>query len=271
MSEENTQTQSDTQTPPDVQTNQEASAAPKTTSAAVPNKGTAPHRATASRGAKSPRSFPPRGIRPAGAQGAGQHGTSSSPFPRSTSGGRPPRRGPGGDKGRATFQDRKPEFEQKIISIRRVTRVVSGGRRLSFAVSMVIGDKKGSMGVGTGKAVDTALAIAKALKSARKNLIKLKLTKNFSIPYDVEAKYATSRITLAPNKGKGLVAGSAARDLLKLGGLKDVTAKYHSGSKNKLNNARVALLALSSFAQKGARGFQEEVKAVDKEVGETMS
>jgi small subunit ribosomal protein S5 len=116
------------------------------------------------------------------------------------------------------------------------------------------------MGVGTGKAIDTALAIAKALKNAKRNLVKLKLTKTMSIPHDVEAKYATARIVLTPNKGKGIVAGSSARDILKLGGLKDVTAKFHSGSKNKLNNARVTVEALSRFAQKGKFAFEMEDK-----------
>lgn len=206
---------------------------------------------TASRGAISPKRTFARKTQP----GTGGTPTADGRQPNS----RGPRR-PGGDRNRSTFQHQKPEFDQKIISIRRVTRVVSGGRRLSFAVSMIIGDKKGSMGVGTGKAVDTALAIAKALKNARKNLVKLKLTKNMSIPYDVAAKYATARITLTPNKGKGIVAGSSARDILKLGGLKDVTAKFHSGSKNKLNNARVTIEALSLFIQKGGFVFETENK-----------
>jgi small subunit ribosomal protein S5 len=110
---------------------------------------------------------------------------------------------------------------------------------------MIIGDKKGSIGVGTGKSIDTSNAIQKALKNAKKNLVKLKLTKEHSLPYNVEAKYATSRLTMMPNKGKGIVAGSAARDILKLGGMKNVTAKFHSGSKNKLNNARATVVALS--------------------------
>jgi len=138
----------------------------------------------------------------------------------------------------------KPEFDQKIIDIRRVTRVASGGRRFSFAVSLVAGNRKGSVGVGTGKAGDTSLAIEKALKSAKKNMIKVNLTKDMSISHDVEAKFSSSRVMMMPAKGKGLVAGSSVRDVLDLAGIKDVTAKIRSGSKNKLNNARVALKAL---------------------------
>jgi small subunit ribosomal protein S5 len=154
-----------------------------------------------------------------------------------------------GQGGRATFAERpKPEFDQKMLDIRRVTRVVAGGRRMSFAVTMVIGDRKGSVGVGTGKSIDTALAIAKALKNARKHMIKIKTTKDMSIPHEVSAKYTSSHVALMPNRGKGLVAGSAARTILTLAGLTNVTAKFHSGTKNKLNNARAVMQALSHVA-----------------------
>jgi small subunit ribosomal protein S5 len=138
----------------------------------------------------------------------------------------------------------KPEFDQKIIDIRRVTRVASGGRRFSFAVSLVAGNRKGSVGVGTGKAGDTSLAIEKALKNAKKHMIKVSTTKEMSIPHDVEAKFSSSRVMIMPAHGKGIVAGSSVRDVLELAGIKDVTAKIRSGSKNKLNNARVAIKAL---------------------------
>lgn len=150
---------------------------------------------------------------------------------------------------RRDFGDRpKPEFDQKIISIRRVTRVVAGGRRFSLACAIAIGDKKGSIGIGTGKAIDTSLAINKAVRSARKNMITLKLTKDGSIPHDVSAKFGSAKIMIMPNRAKGLVAGSAARDLLVLAGVKNVTSKVLSKSKNRLNNARAAFLALSTIA-----------------------
>ena len=148
---------------------------------------------------------------------------------------------------RGSFDRPKSEFDQKILNIRRVTRVVSGGRRMSFAVSMLIGDKKGSVGVGTGKAADTALAINKAVKNAKKHLLKVKMTKTMSLPHDVEAKYSSGRVMLMPNHGRGIVAGSAVRDILVLAGLKDVTSKIYSGSKNKLNIARAAIFALSQL------------------------
>lgn len=82
-----------------------------------------------------------------------------------------------------SFDRPKPEFDQKIISIRRVTRVVAGGRRFSFSVALLAGDKKGSIGLGLGKAGDTSLAINKALRNAKKNMVRLQLTKTMSIPY----------------------------------------------------------------------------------------
>jgi small subunit ribosomal protein S5 len=185
------------------------------------------------------------GQRPAGAGGArfgGKPGsTGGKPDGRNGRDGRPAR----------TFADRpKPEFDQKVIDIRRVTRVVAGGRRMSFAVALAIGDGKGSVGLGTGKGADTAIAINKALKSAKKAMIKVKLTKEGSLPHEVKAKYTTSRIMIMPNHGRGLVAGSSVRDILSLAGIKNVTSKIYSGSKNKLNNGRCAIVALSQLAEK---------------------
>ncbi len=168
--------------------------------------------------------------------------------PRAPEGDRP-RRGRGGDRrgGPRREPRAKPEFDQKIIDIRRVTRVASGGRRFSFAVSMVAGDKRGRVGVGTGKGGDTALAVDKALRNAKKNMITLSLTKSGSIPHEVMAKFSSARVHMMPAPGKGIVAGSSVRDVIDLAGVKDITAKLRSGSKNKLNNARVAIEALKQL------------------------
>lgn len=204
--------------------------------------------------------------------------TTTTPSRPSARGPRPG--GPGGARrprsDGKTFADRVKDIDQKIIDIRRVTRVVSGGRRMSFAVSMIIGDKTGILGVGTGKANDTALAITKALKDAKKNAIKLKLTKTGSIPFDVDAKYCSSRIMLFPNKGKGLVAGAAIRDMFLLAGVKDVTGKVLSGSKNKLNTARATLKALArvstpyKFGPTGSTSTPEFVATVEEAVPPTV-
>lgn len=146
----------------------------------------------------------------------------------------------------------KPEFDTKIISIRRVTRVASGGRRFTFSVAVVSGDRKGRVGVGLGKAGDTSLAIDKATRDAKKNMIRVSLSPTMNIPHMIEAKYCSARVMIMPAKGRGVVAGSSVRNVIELAGIKDVCAKLLSGSKNKINNARVAIRALSKLSKKHA-------------------
>lgn len=134
-----------------------------------------------------------------------------------------------------------------MINIRRVARTVAGGRRFSFSVAIIIGNKKGRVGVGLGKAGDTTLAIDKATRDAKKHMITLNLTKDSSIPHEVSAKFNASRVTLMPARGRGLVAGSSVRPVLELAGVSNIVAKVHSGSKNGLNNARAAIAALKTL------------------------
>lgn len=164
-------------------------------------------------------------------------------------GGKPGQRPGGRAGGRPPRAPReKPEFDSKTISIRRVTRVVSGGRRFTLSVALVAGDRNGRIGLGTGKALDTQVAIEKALKAAKRNMITIKLSKTKSLPHDIEAKFKSSEVMIMPNKGRGLIAGSSARTILSLAGLNDVTAKFYSGTKNKLNNARATMKALEQIA-----------------------
>lgn len=165
-----------------------------------------------------------------------------------------------------SFGRPKPEFDQKIISIRRVTRVVAGGRRFSFSVALLAGDKKGAIGLGLGKAGDTSLAINKALRNAKKNMVRLNLTKTMSIPHEVSAKFSSSFVVLMPNKGRGLVAGTVIRDVAKLAGIRDITAKVHSGTKNKLNNAKAVMAALGLVSVKYSKAVPEVVVVDNKEV-----
>lgn len=156
----------------------------------------------------------------------------------------------------------KPEFDQKIISLRRVTRVVAGGRRFSFSVSVIAGNRRGMVGVGTGKASDTPLAIEKAFRDAKKNMITVNTTKDMSIPHDAEAKFSASRVVIMPAPGKGILAGSSVRTVFELAGLKDVGAKLLSRSKNSTNNALAAIKALkmlehTKLRSKHARGAKE--------------
>jgi small subunit ribosomal protein S5 len=144
----------------------------------------------------------------------------------------------------------KPEFDQKIITIRRVARVVAGGRRFAFSVALVSGNRKGMVGIGLGKGADTALAIEKATRNAKKHMVAVPLTASGSIPFEVSAKYASSVVMIMPAPGRGVVAGTSVRNVLELAGMKEVTAKLRSGSKNRLNNARAALKALSFIANR---------------------
>lgn len=162
-------------------------------------------------------------------------------------GGRGGRPGGGQRGGRPKFFE-KPEFDQKIIDTKRVARVVSGGRRFNFKIIMVAGDRNGRVGVGTGKGGDTALAIEKAFRNAKKNMIAIARTKEGSIPHEVSAKYSSGRVLIMPAKGRGLIAGSAVRVVLDLSGVRDVVAKVLSPSKNKLNIARATILALSTIS-----------------------
>ena len=138
----------------------------------------------------------------------------------------------------------KDDFEEAIVNIGRVTKVVKGGRRFRFTALVVVGDKKGTLGFGTGKAKEVPDAIKKALDDAFKSLVKISL-KGTTIAHDIEHKYNASRILLKPaSKGTGLIAGGAARPVLELAGIKDIIAKsLGSNNPNNLVQATVEALA----------------------------
>ncbi len=161
-------------------------------------------------------------------------------------------RGRGGRHGSRQPRERS-EFDQVTIDVRRVARVMAGGRRFSFSIVVVIGDKKGRVGVGLGKASDTALAIEKATRAARKNLFTVSRTRSGSIVHDVQAKYASSTVEIIPSPGRGLVAGSAVRTVLDLAGVTDVVTKIHTRSKNKLAISRATIAALKKTQGKSAK------------------
>lgn len=152
--------------------------------------------------------------------------------------------------GRPRAPRERGEFDQVTIDARRVARVMAGGRRFNFSLVVVIGDKKGRVGVGLGKGADTALAIEKATRDARKHLITIARTAGGSIPHDVSAKYASSTVEIRPSPGRGLVAGSAVRTVLDLGGVSDVVTKIYTRSKNKLTIARATVEALKKLRSK---------------------
>ncbi|PIR38587.1 MAG: 30S ribosomal protein S5 [Candidatus Zambryskibacteria bacterium CG10_big_fil_rev_8_21_14_0_10_42_12] len=179
-----------------------------------------------------------RGGRRGSARPATKEGGDKAGAPKDARGGRDRRGGRGGDR------RERSEFDNRLLEVRRVTRVVSGGRRFSFAASVVIGDKKGRVGVGTGKSSDTPLAIDKAVRDAKKNLVRIPTTKNGSIAHEVQAKYASATVSVMPTRSKSITAGSALRYVLELAGIQAVTGKILSRSKNKTNIARATIKAL---------------------------
>ena len=154
--------------------------------------------------------------------------------------------------GRAGFgRDRqKDEFQTKLLDLARVTRVTGGGKRMSFRAVVVAGDKNGKVGIGTDKGRDVSQAIEKATRRAKKDLISVFIVEG-TIPYEVEAKSGPAKILLKPQrKGRGLVAGGAVRTICDLAGIKNISSKILSGSKNKLNNARATMEALKKLKPK---------------------
>ena len=142
--------------------------------------------------------------------------------------------------------EEKDEFEKKLLEVRRVTKVVKGGRTMRFAALVVVGDKNGRVGMGTAKAGEVPMAVEKATKAAKKNLINVPIV-NGTIPYETIGKYSTSRVNMFPAKaGSGIIAGGAARAVFDLAGYSDITSKIH-GSTNKINTVRATLNALKNM------------------------
>lgn len=138
----------------------------------------------------------------------------------------------------------KSEFNEKTIDLRRVTRVVKGGKRFSFRCTLVIGDGKGSVGVGIAKGLDVVQSIDKARAKAKKDLFTVKLS-GTTITHEVSAKFSAADVLIKPaKKGSGLKAGGAVRSILSLAGVQDATAKSIGRTKNKLTNALATIKAL---------------------------
>ncbi|MBU3901240.1 30S ribosomal protein S5 [Patescibacteria group bacterium] len=152
-----------------------------------------------------------------------------------------------GQRGRQRNAKEKSEYDQKVLDMARVTRVVAGGRRFSFRATVGLGNRKGKIGVGVGKGLDVSQAVDKAVADAKKNMIVVAL-KEGTIPHEVEAKFGSAKVFLKPApKGKGLVAGGAMRVICDLAGIENISAKIISKSTNKLNNAQATLEALKKL------------------------
>ncbi|PIP28609.1 MAG: 30S ribosomal protein S5 [Candidatus Moranbacteria bacterium CG23_combo_of_CG06-09_8_20_14_all_35_22] len=163
----------------------------------------------------------------------------------------------GKENKRSRGRREKPEYDQKLLDLARVTRVVKGGRRFRFRATLVIGNRKGRVGVGVGKGADVTDAIKKAFNDGKKNMISVDVSKN-TISHNVFMKLGSAKIILKPApKGRGIVAGGAVRAVVDLAGIKDIVSKS-LGTANKLNVARAIIEALKIF--KDSKKREERIK-----------
>jgi len=144
------------------------------------------------------------------------------------------------------IEAKKNLLEEKVISIGRVTKVTKGGRHFRFSATVVVGNRKGLVGIGTGKANEVPEAIKKAIQAANKNVTKVALIDNRTIPHEATGKVGRAVVMIKPAKeGNGVIAGGAARAVLELAGIKDIVSKS-LGSNTKINVAKATLEALKS-------------------------
>lgn len=156
------------------------------------------------------------------------------------------------------------EFEQQIVEISRVTRVMAGGKRLSFRACVVIGDKKGRVAMGLAKAKDVPMAVQKAVRQAEKDLFRVSLI-NGTIAHEVRVKEGAARIMLKPApEGTGIISGGAVRTVLELAGIENIVSKIF-GTGNKINNIRATIIALKRLKKPRAEKKAEGKKEIKKE------
>jgi small subunit ribosomal protein S5 len=149
-------------------------------------------------------------------------------------------------KGNRT-KEKETEWQERVVQIRRVTKVVKGGKKLSFRAIVIVGNERGQVGVGVGKAADVIGAVKKGVADGRKNVISVPLTKANSIPHPVNGEGGGANVMVRPaSPGTGVIAGGAVRTVLELAGVQNILAKQ-LGSSNPLNNARATVDALSSL------------------------
>jgi small subunit ribosomal protein S5 len=160
-------------------------------------------------------------------------------------------------KGKRT-REKETEWQERVVQIRRVTKVVKGGKKLSFRAIVVVGNEQGQVGVGVGKASDVIGAVRKGVADGKKHLVEVPLTRTNSIPHPSTGRGGAAKVLVRPAApGTGVIAGGAVRTVLELAGVKNVLAKQ-LGSNNPLNNARATIDALGLL-----RTFQDVAKERD--------
>ena len=139
------------------------------------------------------------------------------------------------------------EWSERVVSIQRVTKVVKGGKKMSFRAVVVVGNEKGKVGVGVGKAGEVIVAVRKAVTDGKKNVINVPLTNSSSIPHLTNGRFGAAKLVLRPSApGSGVIAGGSIRTVLELAGVKNILSKQ-LGSNNLLNNARATINGLSTL------------------------
>lgn len=163
------------------------------------------------------------------------------------------------------------EYEQRIIDIARVTRVMAGGKRMRFRACVAVGNKKGKVGIGLDKGADVTIAVTKAVNKAKKQIIDVPII-NATIPHEIYQKYGAAKVLLKPaRRGKGVIAGGAVRIVLELSGIKNITSKI-LGTNNKVTVAKATIRALDSIKKVETKSSgKRSTSAKDKEVRNAKS
>ncbi len=168
-------------------------------------------------------------------------------------------RGKGRSKGRRGEEREEKEFEEELLQIDRVTRVVKGGRRLRFRATVAIGDRKGRVGFGVDKATEVPQAIQKAVRDAKKNLIRVPI-ENGTIPHEVRLKFKSAKILMMPAKpGTGIIAGGSMRKIAELAGIEDLLGK-NFGCTNRITTGKAMMMALESLGGVKVEAGEQESK-----------
>ncbi len=178
-------------------------------------------------------------------------------------------------KNRRRHRKERKEFDEEVIQIDRVTRVVKGGRRLRFRATVVIGDRKGRIGIGIGKSTEVAGAIKKAISKAKNSIIRVPIFRD-TIPHDIKIKFKASRIIMLPaGAGTGIIAGGAVRKVVELAGIKNILSKSF-GTNNRVSNTQATYKALGLLRKrtekrKKENNINEDTKEQKKESPKTQA